>query len=50
MQTLKDKTISDTKKKFINSQIRSLKRKLLPYDHPQEPWILNAIEAMNIYL
>ena len=50
MQTLKDKTISDTKKKFINSQITSLKRKLLPYDHPQEPWILNAIEAMNIYL
>ncbi|MGP1439392.1 MAG: hypothetical protein ACTTJ3_01470, partial [Treponema sp.] len=37
---LENKTISDNEKKLINNKIMSIKRQLLLYDHPQEPWIL----------
>ena len=50
IKKLESKKISENEKKLITSQIMSLKRQLLLYDHPQEPWILNAIEAMDIYL
>lgn len=46
---LKNKAISETEKKLIDNQIKSLTRQLLLYDHTQQSWMLNAIEASNIY-
>ena len=50
IKKIKDEKISDREKEAIKTTIQALKEKLLLYDHPQEPWILNAIEAMDIYL
>ena len=40
---------SNVDKKLAKSQIDTFKRQLLLYDNPQEPWLLNAIEATNVY-
>ena len=50
IKKIKDEKISDREKEIIKTTIQALKEKLLLYDNNQESWILNAIEAMDIYL
>ncbi|MGP1438454.1 MAG: hypothetical protein ACTTKH_05220 [Treponema sp.] len=50
IKKIKNKNMSDKEKKAIETTIIALKEKLLSYEYNQEPWILNAIEAMNVYL
>ena len=50
IKKIKDEKISDREKETIKTTIQALKEKLLLYDNNQKSWILNAIEAMDIYL